>query len=67
MHSGWMKVLVTDVILIGLSALFFYYPKLLPIPNLDIISLVLALVAVALTIVGFGVTRLNGIADQNAG
>lgn len=66
LSRGWMSVLVTDAILIVLAALFLYYPKLLPIPNLDIISMVIALVALALTIVAFGVTRLNGIADQSS-
>jgi hypothetical protein len=67
MSKGWMRVLVADAVLIVLAALFYYYPKALPIPNLDIISMVIVLVALALTIVAFGVTRLNGIADQNAG
>jgi hypothetical protein len=66
MSGGWMKVLITDAILIVLCALFYFYPKLLPIPNLDIISMVITLVALALTIIAFGVTRLNRIADQSA-
>jgi len=67
LRRGWIRVLVADAILIALAAVFLRWPKALPIPNLDIIAMVLALVAVALTIVAFGVTRLNNIADQNAG
>ena len=63
----WIRVLATDAILIVLAVLFYFEPKALPVPNLDVISMVLALVAVALTLVAFGVTRLNDVADQNAG
>jgi hypothetical protein len=65
--SGLIGVIVADAVLILLAALFLYFPKALPMPNLDIISMVLALVAVALTIVGFGVIGLNKSVDQNAG
>jgi hypothetical protein len=67
LSKGWMRIVAADAVLIVLAAFFLRYPKALPIPNLDIIAMVLALVAVALTIVAFGVTRLNNIADQNAG
>jgi hypothetical protein len=70
--KSWMDVLAVDAVLIILALLLYFWPKVLPsivlpVPNLDIISMVIALVAVALTIVAFGVTRLNGFADQNAG
>jgi len=35
--------------------------------NLDVILMVIALVAVVLTIVTFGTYRLNKVVDQNAG
>ena len=35
--------------------------------NLDVILMVIALVAVVLTIVAFGTYRLNKVIDQNAG
>jgi hypothetical protein len=35
--------------------------------NLDVILMVIALVAVVLTILAFGVYRLNKLVDQNAG
>jgi hypothetical protein len=71
-HSkNWMGVLAVDAVLIILALLLYFWPKILPtivlpIPNLDIISMVIALVAVALTILAFGVTRLNVVADQSA-
>ena len=70
--KGWEGVLTVDAVLILLAVLLYFWPKIfsgivLPVPNLDIISVVLALVAVALTIVSFGVTRLSHVADQNAG
>jgi hypothetical protein len=65
--KGWIRVLAADAVLVVLALLFLYWPKALPIPNLDIIMMVIALVAVALTIIAFGVSRLNEIADQNAG
>ena len=67
MSKGWMRVLAADAVLIVLAALFYFWPKILPIPNLDIISMVIVLVALALTIVAFGVTRLNELADQSGG
>jgi hypothetical protein len=65
--GGWIGVVAADAVLILLAALFLYFPKALPMPNLDIISMVLALVAVALTILGFGVIGLNKSVDQNTG
>ena len=70
--KSWMSVLAVDAVLIILAVLLYFWSKVfptivLPIPNLDIISMVIALVAVALTIVAFGVTRLSEFADQNAG
>jgi hypothetical protein len=67
----WMGVLAVDAVLIILALLLYFWSQLfptivLPIPNLDIISMVIALVAVALTIVAFGVTRLSEVADQSA-
>jgi hypothetical protein len=65
--GGWIGVVAADAVQIVLAAVFLYFPKALPMPNLDIISMVLALVAVALTILGFGVIGLNKAVDQNAG
>jgi len=67
MSKGWMRVLAADAVLIILALLFYTWPKALPVPNLDIIMMVITLVAVALSLVAFGVDRLNEIADQNAG
>ena len=67
MSKGWVRVLAADAVLIILAALFYFFPKALPVPNLDIIAMVIALVAVALTIVASGVNCLNEIADQSAG
>jgi hypothetical protein len=69
--KSWMGALAVDAVLIILALLLYYWPKILPtivlpVPNLDIISMVIALVAVALTILAFGVTRLNVVADQSA-
>jgi hypothetical protein len=67
MSQFWIRVLAADALLILAAALFLYFPKALPVPNLDIIAMVIALVSVALTIVGFGVIGLNQSVDQNAG
>jgi predicted RND superfamily exporter protein len=67
MSKGWVRVLAADAVLIILAALFYFFPKALPVPNLDIIAMVIALVAVALTLVASGVNCLNEIADQSAG
>jgi hypothetical protein len=69
--KGWMGALAVDAVLIILALLLYFWPRVLPtivlpVPNLDIISMVIALVALALTIVAFGVTRLNEVADQSA-
>ena len=59
-------MVAVDALLILASLVFWTWPKALPIPNLDITSMVVTLVALALTIIGFGVYSLNRIADQNS-
>jgi hypothetical protein len=66
LSRGWIRVVAVDALLILASLVFWTWPKALPIPNLDITSMVITLVALCLTIIGFAVYCLNGIADQNA-
>ena len=66
LSRGWICVVATDAVLILAALLFLYWPKILPVPNLDIISMVIALVAVALTIVAAGTSCLNKMVDRNA-
>jgi len=66
LSRGWTRVVAVDALLILASLVFWTWPKALPIPNLDITSMVVTLVALALTIIGFGVYSLNRIADQNS-
>ena len=65
-NRGWTRVVAVDALLILASLVFWTWPKALPIPNLDVTSWVITLVALALTLLGFGVYSLNRIADQNA-
>lgn len=67
LSRGWTRVVAVDALLILAALLFWTWPNALPVRNLDIISMVIAVVALALTILGFGVYSLNGVVDQNSG
>jgi hypothetical protein len=66
LSRGWIGVVAADALLAIAALVFWTWPRALPIPNLDIIMMVIALVAVMLSILAFGVDRLNAVVDQNA-
>ena len=63
MSRGRLGLLAADALLVVAALVFWNWPHALPVPNLDIIFMVIALVAVALTILGLAVTCLNRVAD----
>jgi hypothetical protein len=61
---GWARVVAANASLMLASLVFWTWPKALPIPNLDVTLMVIALVALILTTIGFTVYFLNRVVDE---